>query len=135
MTSSNKSQIWDLAAYDGLEISILEGGDRKRYTLTLKDDAGTDEDVDVNAGGRDSGDNDDGDRDDDQDDQDDQDARNKKNPKSGISWEWTFTGKEGTVFAAWDEFRAMYRGREMDRSKGLELKTGRIQRFGVMMRR
>lgn len=67
--------------------------------------------------------------------------------KAGVSWEVEFGvgeggageeggkgGGEGTrVFVPWGEFRATYRGKEMEDAG--ELKEGEVRRVGLMMRR
>ncbi|KAM0794600.1 complex I intermediate-associated protein 30-domain-containing protein [Usnea florida] len=112
---------WDLSAYDGVEVLVggEEGGDGggKVYTLILKDEAG--------AGKREDG-----------------------RERAGVSWEVDFRvggGEEGrgerdgggggeasAVWAPWGEFKATYRGKEMEGAG--ELRTGEVRRIGFMMR-
>lgn len=57
--------------------------------------------------------------------------------QSTVSWEYDFeTGaeeEEKKIFAAWDDFKPTYRGREKKDAKPLDLKN--IKRISLMMRR
>ena len=87
-------------------------GDGKVYTLIMKDEAA--------AGKREDG-----------------------REKAGINWEVDFRvkgeedrEKEGvttTIWVPWDDFKATFRGKET-KDAG-ELKTGKVRRIGLMMRR
>lgn len=57
--------------------------------------------------------------------------------RSSVSWEFDLrlepvAGGRRTVFVKWSDFRATYRGKEVD-AEPLDLK--RIRRFGIMVRR
>jgi len=102
---------WDLGGWEGLEVDVWwEGGEGgtagKRYVLLVKDE------LDVRR----------------------MDGRSV----SGVTWEWQFTTERtregGRVRARWDEFKPVYRGKEIPMPDG-GLKTREIKRVGVMMRR
>lgn len=89
----------------------MGGGDGMVYTLVLKDEEPGEE----GEGGR---------------------------VRAGVSWEVDFGVGEGDgdgdgdgvkVFVPWEEFRATYRGKEVEDAG--ELKTGEVRRVGLMMRR
>lgn len=56
--------------------------------------------------------------------------------RSSVSWEVDFRAEAGkgrrTVFVKWSDFRATYRGREVE-AEPLDLKG--VRRFGIMVRR
>ncbi len=107
-----------MSAYDGIEVEVGEG-DGKIYTLILKDEEGAEK-------------------------------RGDGREKAGINWEVDFTvggegggggreekeegAGEGTrVWVPWEDFKATYRGKEVEDAG--ELKKGDVRRVGVMMRR
>ncbi|KAJ5885155.1 hypothetical protein N7495_009665 [Penicillium taxi] len=105
--TATTEQTWDISAYDGIEV-VLERADTRKYTLTLKDEI-----LPKRPDGREA---------------------------SSVSWEVDFQvnaedGKNGTVlFFKWSDFRATYRGRDLegDDVKPLDLK--RVKRFAIMVR-
>ena len=96
--------MWDLHAYDGLEIEWTEG-DGKTYTLVLKDEL--EEEDRGDGSGR---------------------------TKSGVVWEAEIKMERegGRAWVPWGGFRPTYRGRKWE--GGGELKVREIKRVGVMMR-
>ncbi|KAL9101218.1 MAG: hypothetical protein Q9163_003500 [Psora crenata] len=103
---NEQDRFWDLSGYNGLEIELGDGNDDgKTYTLILKDEPG--------RGKR------------------EEDGREK----AGLNWEVEFTASthvEHPVWIPWKEFKATYRGKEVDNVG--DLKTTRIRRLGIMMR-
>lgn len=109
---------WDLSAYDGVEL-VVRGGGGKGWTFIVKDEVG-------------------------------RGKRTDGRERAGVSWEYEFeipsgaeqeAGGEGgwkggqvrRVWISWMEFKATYRGREIDDAG--ELKRGKVRRVGIMMRR
>lgn len=95
---------WDVSAYDGVEICVdHERSDGKVYTLILKDEA-----LPQRPDGRQS---------------------------STLSWEYDFCidAVGGRGVARWEDFRATYRGKQVDDARPLNL--ARIQQFSIMVRR
>ncbi|KAK7931466.1 hypothetical protein PG985_002178 [Apiospora marii] len=100
---------WDVSAYDGLRLKVLrEGGDGKKYTLTLKD-----EEVPKRPDGR------------------DQSTVSWEydfvSPKDGDG------GKDDQVlFVPWGDFKPTYRGKPKPDAPGLDLAN--VRRISLMMR-
>lgn len=109
---------WDLSGYDGVEL-VVRGGKGKVWTFIVRDEVG-------------------------------QGKRGDGRERAGVSWEHEFEvlsgaeeeaggkgdGKDGQVrgvWIPWTKFKATYRGREIDDAG--ELKTGKVRRVAIMMRR
>ena len=109
-TTTADDKVWDLSAYDGIEIDVVEG-DGKMYTLILKDE--------VPEGKK---------RD---------DGREKAGISWEYDFKASEVAKEKgeqqKFRIPWDQFKATYRGREKKDAE--PLKTDGIRRFSLMMRR
>ena len=111
---------WDLSEYDGVEL-VVRGGEGKVWTFIVRDEVGPGK----RADGRE---------------------------RAGVNWEYEIEvpggadeeeaaggkreGKGGQVrrvWIPWTEFKATYRGREIDDAG--QLKRGMVRRVGIMMRR
>lgn len=79
---SNGTQVWDLSAYDGIEISTFQG-DEKVYTLILRDDETAEKR---------------------------EDGREQAGINWEADFQAAADG--GTVFRSWNDFKATYRGKE-----------------------
>lgn len=106
--TTGDDRTWDLSAYDGVELKI-EKADEKRYTFILKDSLLP------------------------------PDPSNGRE-QSTISYEYDFTispsttGDEATtIFIAWKDFRATYRGKDKKDAPNLDRK--KIKRVSLMQRR
>ena len=117
--STTGDKTWDLSKYNGLEVEVAKW-DSKRYTITVKDE--------VPDGKREDG-----------------------REKAVVSWEYDFKldrkkpavrneeskekdpKKTETVWIPWENFKATYRGKDVDDPKPLN--TSEIRRFGLLMRR
>ena len=104
-SDSQTGDPWDLLPYAGLEITLGDGGDGKKYTLVLKDATpppGGSEGVDEN--------------------------------QASVSFEADFVAGNGvgSVWLPWGEFKATYRGKPVE---GGQLKREDVRRVGLMMRR
>ncbi|KAK4694569.1 hypothetical protein P7C71_g3037, partial [Lecanoromycetidae sp. Uapishka_2] len=116
---SDESASWDLSAYDGIEV-VVGKADGKVYTFILKDEmppekredgrekAAVNWEIEFRASN----------------DKDDEEAENKGSSNNS---------SDTTIWVPWDEFKPTFRGREK-RDAG-QLKTNRIKRVGLMMRR
>ncbi|MCJ1252570.1 hypothetical protein MMC24_000376 [Lignoscripta atroalba] len=108
-TTTADDKVWDLSAYDGIEIDVVEG-DGKMYTLILKDE--------VPEGKK---------RD---------DGREKAGISWEYDFKASEVAKEKgeqqKFRIPWDQFKATYRGREKKDAE--PLKTDGIRRFSLMMR-
>lgn len=105
-----QQQRWDVSAYDGLRLKVLRaGGDGKKYTLTLKDEA-----VPKRPDGR------------------DQSTISWEydfvSPKEG-------DGGSGdqVLYIPWGDFKPTYRGKPKPDAPGLDLAN--VRRISLMMRR
>ncbi|KAF4978302.1 hypothetical protein FZEAL_5275 [Fusarium zealandicum] len=87
----------------GLELCLGAGGSHHKFTLTVKDT--------IPESGPDGGD------------------------QAGLSWEVNFGSppRGGVVARRWDQFHAMYRGREVEDAKPLDLTD--VKRVSLMARR
>lgn len=107
--STRSDRAWDLSDFDGIQLAVVKA-DNKTYTFIVKDD--------VPDSKRDDG-----------------------REKSSINWEYDFkitneTSTESSnymITIPWTMFKATYRGRE--RKDTAPLKTSKIERFSLMMRR
>lgn len=106
-------RIWDLAAYDGIEIE-MGSGDAKTYTLILKDEVQGDRGDGRMVAGL---------------------SFEAKfvapNTTSVISNRGGTDRKGKTVFLAWKDFKPFYRGKELE---GKVLNKHKVVRVGLMMR-
>lgn len=109
---------WDLSGFDGVEL-LVRGGKGKVWTFIVRDEVG-------------------------------KGKRGDGREKAGVSWEYEFEVRSGAeeeaggkgggkggeaqrAWIPWTEFKATYRGREIDDAG--ELKTGTVRRVAIMMRR
>ncbi|KAJ4160442.1 hypothetical protein NW754_003563 [Fusarium falciforme] len=92
----------DLSQTEGLQLDLGAGNSEQKFTLTVKDTI--------------------------------PERREDGRDEAGVSWEVDFEppAEGGIIVKKWDEFRATYRGRDLDDPKPLDL--GDIKRISLMMR-
>ncbi len=109
-----RNGVWDLSAYDGIEV-VVGKGDGKVYTLILKDDAPVEKR---------------------------EDEREKAGVNWEVEFDVAVKGGEEKsaeesettqVWVPWGDFMATYRGKAKEDAG--HIKTGQIRRVGLMMRR
>lgn len=94
---------WDLGEWDGVEVELGEGGMEGKRGVVVLKDRRDERRMDGRS-------------------------------VSGLTWEWVFSVRGGErVKARWEEFKPVYRGREVQMPEG-GLKRGEIKRVGIMMR-